>query len=58
MYNIYAFICIQNAWYEEMINNRKKSTVVGMAWSSDGLKICIIYEDGNESRNFNIFTEI
>lgn len=29
-----------------MINNRKKSTVVGMVWSSDGLKICIIYEDG------------
>lgn len=43
-----VFIRIQNAWYEEMINNRKKSTVVGMAWSSDGLKICIIYEDGNE----------
>lgn len=29
-----------------MINNRKKSTVVGMSWSSDGQKICIIYEDG------------
>lgn len=29
-----------------MINNRKKSTVVGMAWSTDGLKICIVYEDG------------
>lgn len=29
-----------------MINNRKKSTVVGMSWSTDGLKICIIYEDG------------
>lgn len=29
-----------------MINNRKKSIVVGMAWSADGSKICIIYEDG------------
>lgn len=29
-----------------MINNRKKSTVTGMAWSSDGNKICIVYEDG------------
>lgn len=36
----------KGAWYEEMINNRKKSTVVGMDWSSDGQKICIIYEDG------------
>jgi WD repeat-containing protein 35 len=40
------YIYCQGAWYEEMINNRKKSTVVGMAWSADGLKICIIYEDG------------
>lgn len=29
-----------------MINNRKKSVVVGMSWNSDGSKICIIYEDG------------
>lgn len=29
-----------------MINNRNKSTVSGMAWSSDGQKICIAYEDG------------
>lgn len=41
--NIYNF---KGAWYEEMINNRKKSTVVGMSWSADGQKICIIYEDG------------
>lgn len=40
---IYNF---KGAWYEEMINNRKKSTVVGMSWSADGQKICIIYEDG------------
>lgn len=29
-----------------MINNRNKSTVAGMAWGSDGQKICIAYEDG------------
>lgn len=29
-----------------MINNRKKSTVTGMSWNSDGTKICIVYEDG------------
>jgi Anaphase-promoting complex subunit 4 WD40 domain len=29
-----------------MINNRNKSVVRGMAWSCDGLKICIVYEDG------------
>lgn len=43
---IIVWMIYKNAWYEEMINNRKKSTVVGMVWSSDGLKICIIYEDG------------
>ncbi|XP_046679205.1 WD repeat-containing protein 35-like [Homalodisca vitripennis] len=34
------------SWYEEMINNRNKSVVKGMAWNSDGQKICIVYEDG------------
>lgn len=29
-----------------MVNSRKKSTVTGLAWSSDGSKICIVYEDG------------
>lgn len=29
-----------------MTNDRKKSTVKGMSWTSDGLKICIVYEDG------------
>ena len=29
-----------------MINNRNKSTVRGMKWTSDGQRICIIYEDG------------
>ncbi|EFA11044.2 WD repeat-containing protein 35 isoform X1 [Tribolium castaneum] len=43
---IIVWMLYKGAWYEEMINNRKKSTVVGMAWSADGLKICIIYEDG------------
>ena len=33
-------------WYEEMINNRNKSTVRGMRWTADGRRICIIYEDG------------
>ncbi|KAJ8923826.1 hypothetical protein NQ315_010408 [Exocentrus adspersus] len=43
---IIVWMLYKGAWYEEMINNRKKSTVVGMAWSTDGQKICIIYEDG------------
>lgn len=33
-------------WYEEMVNNRNKSIVRDMKWSSDGKKICIAYEDG------------
>ena len=33
-------------WCEEMINNRNKSVVKDMAWSKDGQKICIVYEDG------------
>ncbi|KAF8790747.1 WD repeat-containing protein 35 [Argiope bruennichi] len=33
-------------WYEEMVNNRQKSLVRGMAWNHDGQKICIIYDDG------------
>lgn len=43
---IIVWMLYKGVWYEEMINNRKKSTVVGMSWSSDGMKICIIYEDG------------
>uniref|UniRef100_A0A915PM04 Anaphase-promoting complex subunit 4 WD40 domain-containing protein n=1 Tax=Setaria digitata TaxID=48799 RepID=A0A915PM04_9BILA len=35
-----------DSWYEEMINNRNKSVVVGMAWSHNGAKIAIAYEDG------------
>ncbi|GLE09784.1 hypothetical protein PINS_up021640 [Pythium insidiosum] len=33
-------------WYEEMINNRNKSVVRDMKWTTDGQKICITYEDG------------
>lgn len=40
-----------------MINNRNKSTVSGMAWSSDGQKICIAYEDGL-SRLLSLITSI
>lgn len=34
-------------WFEEMINNRDKSVVRDLRWSSDGQKICIVYEDGH-----------
>lgn len=34
-------------WVEEMVNNRKASSVKSMQWSPDGTKICIAYEDGN-----------
>ena len=37
----------RNQWVEEMINNRNKSPVSDMKWSSDGTKICIGYEDGS-----------
>ena len=29
-----------------MINNRNKSVVRGMAWNTEGTRICIVYEDG------------
>ncbi|KAI3383681.1 hypothetical protein SNEBB_009265 [Seison nebaliae] len=34
------------AWYQSMTNNRGKSTVTGIKWSSDGQYMAIIYEDG------------
>ncbi len=40
------FVCQTGSWYEEMINNRNKSVVRSMSWNADGLKICIVYEDG------------
>uniref|UniRef100_A0A6V7J502 Uncharacterized protein n=1 Tax=Bracon brevicornis TaxID=1563983 RepID=A0A6V7J502_9HYME len=43
---IVVWMLYKGSWHEEMINNRNKSTVKGMAWSGDGLKICIVYEDG------------
>lgn len=36
----------QDTWDEEMINNRNKSVVTGVAWNYDGQKICMAYEDG------------
>uniref|UniRef100_A0A1I7V1E8 WD_REPEATS_REGION domain-containing protein n=1 Tax=Caenorhabditis tropicalis TaxID=1561998 RepID=A0A1I7V1E8_9PELO len=33
-------------WHEEMINNRDKSSVVGLEWSPDGQLIAITYADG------------
>ena len=43
---IIVWMMHKNAWYEEMINNRNKSVVRDMKWTSDGRKICIVYEDG------------
>ena len=36
----------EESWFEEMINNRKKSTVEDIKWSTDGMKVAIIYADG------------
>ncbi|XP_030387357.1 WD repeat-containing protein 35 [Scaptodrosophila lebanonensis] len=43
---IMVWMLYKGSWYEEMTNDRKKSTVSGMCWTSDGAKICIVYEDG------------
>ncbi|KAL1124025.1 hypothetical protein AAG570_001795 [Ranatra chinensis] len=43
---IIVWMLYKGSWYEEMINNRNKSVVKGMAWDSEGQKICIVYEDG------------
>ena len=43
---IIVWMLHKGMWFEEMINNRNKSTVRGMSWTSDGQRICIIYEDG------------
>uniref|UniRef100_T1L0Y3 Uncharacterized protein n=1 Tax=Tetranychus urticae TaxID=32264 RepID=T1L0Y3_TETUR len=43
---IIVWMLYKGSWYEEMVNNRNRSVVIGMCWSSDGLKICIVYEDG------------
>lgn len=43
---IMVWMLYKGSWYEEMTNDRKKSTVSGMHWTTDGSKICIVYEDG------------
>nr|CAD7457308.1 unnamed protein product [Timema tahoe] len=43
---IIVWMLYKGSWCEEMINNRNKSVVKGMAWNFDGQKICIVYEDG------------
>lgn len=43
---IMVWMLYKTAWFEEMTNDRKKSTVRGMSWTADGQKICIAYEDG------------
>ena len=43
---IIVWMLHKGMWFEEMINNRKKSFVRDMKWTADGLKICIAYEDG------------
>mmetsp|Transcript_25500 Transcript_25500/g.48224 ORF Transcript_25500/g.48224 Transcript_25500/m.48224 type:complete len:1215 (+) Transcript_25500:126-3770(+) len=43
---IIVWMLHKGMWFEEMINNRNKSVVKDMKWTSDGQKICIIYEDG------------
>eukprot|EP00959_Pyramimonas_sp_CCMP1952_P304983 6382961-Pyramimonas_sp.AAC.2 len=43
---IIVWMLHKGMWFEEMINNRNKSVVRDMKWTSDGQKICIVYEDG------------
>ncbi|XP_065214168.1 WD repeat-containing protein 35 [Planococcus citri] len=43
---IIVWVLHKGTWYEEMINNRNKSVVKGVAWNYDGQKVCIAYEDG------------
>ena len=43
---IIVWMLHKGLWFEEMINNRNKSTVKDMKWTADGSKICIVYEDG------------
>ncbi|CEG49203.1 WD40 repeat protein [Plasmopara halstedii] len=43
---IIVWVLHRGMWYEEMINNRNKSVVRDMKWTTDGQKICIAYEDG------------
>lgn len=43
---IMVWMLYKGSWYEEMTNDRKKSIVKGMAWTGDGQRICIVYDDG------------
>ncbi|KAJ3337585.1 hypothetical protein HDU93_000828 [Gonapodya sp. JEL0774] len=43
---IIVWILYKGAWYEEMVNNRGKSTVADMRWDPEGRRICIAYRDG------------
>eukprot|EP00826_Nyctotherus_ovalis_P057465 TRINITY_DN7856_c0_g3_i1.p2 TRINITY_DN7856_c0_g3~~TRINITY_DN7856_c0_g3_i1.p2 ORF type:complete len:489 (+),score=145.12 TRINITY_DN7856_c0_g3_i1:154-1620(+) len=43
---IIVWVLHKGHWFEEMINNRKKSVVSDMKWTSNGEKIGIAYEDG------------
>ncbi|OAE19425.1 hypothetical protein AXG93_4273s1210 [Marchantia polymorpha subsp. ruderalis] len=43
---VIVWVLHKGMWFEEMINNRNKSVVKDLRWSSDGQKICIAYEDG------------
>lgn len=42
--SIIVWMLYKGMWYEEMVNNRNKSLVTGMAWTADGQKICIVYD--------------
>ena len=43
---IIVWLLHKGVWFEEMINNRHQSVVRDLKWTSDGEKICIVYEDG------------
>ena len=43
---IIVWMLHRGLWFEEMINNRNRSVVRDLAWNTEGLKVCIIYEDG------------
>jgi WD repeat-containing protein 35 len=43
---IIVWMLHKGMWFEEMINNRNKSTVADQKWTADGQKICIVYRDG------------
>lgn len=44
---IIVWMLHKGSWFEEMINNRNKGKVADMAWSTDGQKIAIAYDDGH-----------